>query len=945
VRQRVSARHHRMAMSAVISPQTMPQVVSATAHSIVGRDPELEAIELWVSCRGPALLEIEGEAGIGKTVLWEEGVRRARDAGALVLVSRPAELETAVSYGALASLLEPALDRANGSVPAPRRRALEGALRLRDVPVSRLDETSVALGASSVLRAVARTQRVVVAVEDVQWLDLSSRVALTYALRSLQPDDDVGVLLTGRLESGPRLDLLGTAVGATHEVLRPGPLSLGALHRLVRERLGRPLSRPKLVRVHAASRGNPFHALELARVVCDASPGEQALSIPASLGETLRTRIAALSRDARTLLLAVAAAGETDLDMVARAFEPLDLNPPLDEALEHGVLLTDRGTVRFSHPLLASTVYGDAPETARQRIHARLATLALTAEARARHLALAGVGPDESVAAALAEVAASACLRGARSAGAALFEQAVTLTPAEESEACTVRMIRAARAHFESGEADRARVLLEDAAGGESAARFEALCVLGMLEDETVGGDASLPIFGRVLASDDPLLRARAHRGLAQALAYVGDLERALGHADAAVCEAQRAADPAIAVYALAMQALIRKMAGRVDWREPLERGLALEARIDVPDLDGCASAFHADTLRLELELEDARLAYGSMLGRTLERGDVPTECWCQFGLASVEIAAGRWPEAAEHAEQLTDLAEQTRTFRLPALRTNAHLAVLQGSSERARALLATAIAEAEPSGELHNLRSAQQLTGLLELSLGDPAAALPPLRRAREIAEQMALGEPAMLTFLLDEVEAHALTGDAASAAAVLMAFDRRCEPSTSPWISPLALRARGLVEAVVGDLETARATLEAAVAAENDVPLPLERARTRLVLGRVLRRLQHRARAQSELAEALARFETLGAPLWADRAREELARIGGRAASNDDLTPTELRIAELVGGGMTNREVAATVFVTPKTVESALTRVYRKLGVRSRTELARRLGGETKE
>jgi len=166
---------------------------------------------------------------------------------------------------------------------------------------------------------------------------------------------------------------------------------------------------------------------------------------------------------------------------------------------------------------------------------------------------------------------------------------------------------------------------------------------------------------------------------------------------------------------------------------------------------------------------------------------------------------------------------------------------------------------------------------GLLELSIGDAAAALPPLRRARELAERFAIDDPSMLTFLLDEVEAHALLDDAASATAVLMAFDRRCAGNRSPWIVPLALRARGLVEAAGLDLETARATLERAVAHEHDLPFPLDRARTRLWLGRILYRLQHRLEARAELADALARFEELGALLWAERARDELDWAGG--------------------------------------------------------------------
>jgi DNA-binding CsgD family transcriptional regulator len=906
---------------------------------IVGREPELAAVDRWLGGARPALLELEGEAGIGKTVLLEEGVRRARVAGARVLVCRPVEIETAVAYGALASLLEPALAAANGAVPAPRRRALEGALRLRDVPVSSLDETAVALGALSVLRRVAERQPVVVAVDDVQWLDTSSRVALTYALRNLRPGDDVAVLLTRRLDSGPRLELGGSALSLSGTALQPGPLSTGALHRVIHERLGSALSRPRLVHVHGASRGNPFHALELARIAGGTEANGVALAVPPSLGDALRARIGELSVEARALLVAAAAAGEPSVELLARVLEPCDVEAPLAEAVDQGVLVLGDGVVRFSHPLLSSTVYGDTSELARTRVHQRLAELSETPEASARHLALAGSGPDEAVAAALARGAESACRRGARGAGAVLFEQAASLTPHGDETARAHRRIAAAEAHFQSGDAGRARSLLEESAAGAGPGQYEALCALGTVLDETVGGNASLGVFEQALESGDATLRARAHRGLAQALAYVGDLELAAEHADAAVAEADRLGDPTHAVYALAMQGLVRKMAGHPGWRDPLRRGLTLEAGIELPDLDGCATAFGADTMRLELELDDAGASYQAMLARAADRGDVRTECWCRFGLAAVETAAGRWDSADGHAAELSDLAEQTGTFRLPALRMSAHLAVLRGDVEKARGLIAQGVSAAEPLGELHNLRTFEQLDGFLELSLGSAEAALPPLRRAREIAERMSVGEPSMLKFLLDEVEAHALLDDAAGAAAVLMAFDRRCAGDRAPWIAPLSLRARGLVEAAARDLETACASLESAVGCEDDLPLPLERARTRLALGRVLRRLQQRSRARAELDEALARFEGLGAALWAERTREELERIGGRAPSADELTPTEQRIAELVSGGMTNREVAASLFVTPKTVESALTRVYRKLGVRSRTELARRL------
>lgn len=913
-----------------------PAARASRRPAIVGREPELETIGRWFDGPQPALLEIEGEAGIGKTTLWEEAIRVARDAGCLVLTCRPAEVEATVSYGALASLMEPALGFVDDEVAASRLRALEGALRLRDIPLSSLDETAVALGTLSVLRVATTQRRVVVAIDDAQWLDASSRAVLTYALRNLRRGDDVFAVVATRSGSGSGpLALAGCDLALATLQLRPGALSLGALHSLVHDRLEAPLSRPKLVRLHAVSAGNPLHALELARVLARAGPGQEALDVPGSLADALRARMEPLSPRARRLLVAVAAAGNARPELLAH----LGAEAELDEAVDHGVLVLVEGSVRFSHPLLSSTVYGDAGELLRSRVHRQLAKVAESSEERARHLALAGAGPDAEIAAELEAAAEEACRRGAHATGAGLFEHAASLTPADEEAERACRMLSAARAHYRGGESARARTLLEVVTAGPVPVRFEALCQLGVLLDETVGGDAPLEAFEHALRSEDPAVVSRAHRGLAQSLSYVGTADQACTHADAAVRAAESAADRAVLVYALAMQALVRKMAGHGDWRQPLDRGLALEANVELPELDGCASAFATDIRRLALELDEAREGFEQMLERASDRGDVGTEAWCRFGLAAGEIAAGRWIAAAHHARELSDLAEQTGFLRLPALRVAAYLALLRGEVDRARSLLAMAGAEAEGGGELFNLRGALLLEGLLELSLGDPEAAIAPLRRARLIAGQMALGEPSLMLFMLDEVEALAATGDPAGAAEVLGEFEERCAASGAPWLAPLVERARGLVSAALRDLDAATEALSAAVELESVLPLPLERARTRLALGRVLRRAQQRSAAHGMLTSALKQFEELGAPLWTERTREELARIGGRSASRHDLTPTEQRIAELVAEGLTNRDVASALFVTPKTVESALTRIYRKLGVRSRTALARHL------
>ncbi len=903
--------------------------------AIVGREAELEALARWFDGPQPALLEIEGEAGIGKTTLWEEAVRIARDAGCLVLFCRPAEVETTVSYGALASLVGPALESHEEETASPRLRALEGALRLRDLPVSSLDETAVALGTLSVLRAATARQRVVVAVDDAQWLDASTRAVLTYALRNLRSGDDVFAVVASRSGAGDgALALAGCELARATQRIRPGPLSVGALHRLVRGRLDTPLSRPTLIRLHAVSGGNPLHAIELARVLVRAGPNQEVLEVPGSLADALRARIAPLSPRARRLLVAVAAAGNPRPELLARLGEAAEI----DEAVDHGALMLVDGAVRFSHPLLSSTVYGDAGELLRSRVHFQLAELVESKEERARHLALAGSGPDESVATELEAAAVTACRRGAHATGAGLFEHAANITPADRESEAARRLLSAADAHFRVGDPDRARQHLEMLVARIGPVRFEALWRLGLLLDETQGGEAPIEIFERALETDDPAVASLAHRGLAQSLYFLGRLDRALDHADESVRAAEALVEQATLAYALATQAFMRRLAGHPGWKQSLERGLALERSVELPDLDGCPSAFAADIERLALELDEARDSYGATLTRAIDRGDVRTEAWCRFGLAAVELACGS-SSADEHARELWDFAEQTGFLRLPALRIAAHLALHRGDADEARSLLRRASGDAELADELHNLRCALQLEGLLELSLGDPAGAIGPLRRARLIAGQMSVREPSLLLFMLDEVEALAATGDPSAAAEVLREFEDRCAASDAPWLAPLVGRARGLVEAALRDLDAAVEALSAAVELESVLPLPLERARTRLALGRVLRRAQQRSSAHAMLTSALEQFEALGAALWAERAREELARIGGRASSRHDLTPTEQRIAELVAEGLTNRDVASALFVTPKTVESALTRIYRKLGVRSRTALARHL------
>ncbi len=431
-------------------------------HTVVGRDRELQRIEAFLEWEedGGRVLVIEGEPGIGKTTLWQAGVEAARDRSIRVLAASPAAAETGLSFSAIDDLLGEAADDVLPELPTPQRLALEVALLLTEAEHSTPDPRAVAVGLLSALRVLSRSEQVLVAVDDVQWLDTASAGVLGYAARRLH-DEPIGLLLAQRAGEGEPAPL-GLDRGASqHALLRVGPLTLGATHRLLRERLGVTLPRPALRRVHETAGGNPFYALEIARALpLEGAAAGQPLLVPGSLGELVRGRVAALPPEAQQVLLAAAALSEPRLSVVEAALgrDPL---PELGKASEAAVVAVEGDRVRFVHPLLASAAYELAGEDDRRAMHRRLAEAVGDTEERARHLALATDAPDEAVAAELEAAALGARARGAVAAAAELAEQASALTPAQD-ESQFRRALLTAQYRFQAGDADGARRLLEE---------------------------------------------------------------------------------------------------------------------------------------------------------------------------------------------------------------------------------------------------------------------------------------------------------------------------------------------------------------------------------------------------------------------------------------------------------------------------------------------------
>jgi DNA-binding CsgD family transcriptional regulator len=921
------------------------------ATEIIGRDGELAELRRFLDTaeRVPAVFLIEGEPGIGKTSLWMAGVELARARDLRVLAAIPATAETRLSFAALADLLGPVLVDVLVTLPPPQRRALEVALLLEDTEGPPPDHGAVAFAFLGALRALAREGPVVVAVDDIQWLDGPSAFMLEFALRRLR-DEPVAFLLA--LRTGEEPGPLGVERALPEEGLRRltvGPLSLGALHRLLSDRLDVALSRPKLRRLRELSGGNPLFALELGRAVHrGAIRLEAAEPLPGTLASLVRDRLMLLPAETQVALLAASAVSHPTLELVDRAIGG-GAADRLAPAFEGNVIELDRDSIRFTHPLLASGIYADAAAAERRMLHRRLAELLPNPEERARHLALGADGSDADVASALEGAAQQAHVRGAFPAAAELSELARRLTPAELEESRHRRTVDASIYAWEAGEAERARELLSEARSRapRGPRRAEVLHWLGSLEEYE--GDrrraAELYREARSNAGGDVRLRSRSEEGLASALLLLRrDLPAAAGHARAAVGFAEQAGDPEMVVAALSQLVLVDALTGGSEWRGAAARGQELERQTGPVQTAVSATFALAVALTWVDEFAQACELFSSLREQSEERAEESALPWTLAQLSWAEFLAGRWDEAEMRAREGIEMAVQAdqEPQRLVALGVRGLVRAARGDVDGARADAETALARAPEHGVMFATIIGACALGLLELSLERFDSAHRVLGPIAADLEAGGVREPGSVRFIPDLIESLIALGRLEDAEGLLGTLERQARKVDRASALAAADRCRGLVAAARGDLDSAVVALQNALAQHKRVPMPFEEARTLLALGATRRRVRMKRPARETLEQALAIFEQLGARLWAERARAELARIGGRPPATGQLTETERRIAELAAEGRSNKEIAAALYVTPKTVGTQLSRIYRKVGVRSRTELARRLSDD---
>ena len=865
-------------------------------------------------------------------------VETAEAGGQRVLRAQPSEQERTLAYVAISDLAGSVFDDARGSLPPPQERALAAAL-LRDDTGAPPDPRATATAFVNLLSLVAAEKPTVVAIDDAQWLAPASARVLTFAARRLPPR--VGLVLATRPGEGALplgLERARPDVHLTHLVV--GPLTLAALHHVVASRLGTVFKRSTLVRLASTSGGNPFLALELGRALArdgDDRPFEP-LKAPETLHQLVAGRVEALTPDARAAVCIASALPRPTLARVAGAL-PRGVDPPhaIGEAVRAGVLQTDGDDIRFSHPLLASVVYGSMSELDRRHLHATLAEIVDDGdlEGRGRHLALAATEPDARVADELERAAEQAARRGAPESASDLYDAASRLTPVDLHDALARRLLGAAESTSVEGRS-RARSLAERAVRLATLPTLQvrALRALGTLAWHDGSAREGIEHLERArdVAADDPALRAAVTADLVR-FNFSLDFERALELADEAVSLLSEETESAPLASVLIDQHFASAVTGRGARPVSLARALALE---ETALRNGSTTPQPMPIIWYHCtdELEAARSRYAMEVAWAEERG--ATEHFDRKShLALAELRAGNWDLAEQLIEESCAALEGMSVrgpLRMP-LEKRSLIDAHRGRIDQARATLHSLIEEFQREGQRWWAALSLSSLAFTEYAAGDAPAADGALERMRDHAEAVGgkdilfdRSEPFHVEILLARAQ-RVRAGEA------LERLEERGRTLPRPWITAALPRTRALLLAADGDLAAALEEVEALDATVAS-RLPFELACTRLVEGRLERRAKRKRAAADALGEALGLFESLGAAPFAARARAELARVGLRRAP-DDLTITERRIAELAAVGMTNREVARTAFVSPKTVEANLTRVYRKLGIRSRAEL----------
>jgi DNA-binding CsgD family transcriptional regulator len=900
--------------------------------ALVAREREVAALEA-VLAEGRGGLVLQGEPGIGKTSLWELGLTIGREQGFRVLSARPGEAESGLSFAALSDLLDEVGDDELAVLPAPQRHALGVAL-YREEPTGDLaGPHPVSLGLLGTLRSLSSRQPVLVAVDDVQWLDRASDDALAYAVRRLAADP-VTVLLARR--PGTRSAVEGALTGE-HQVRVDG-ISLGATRHVLADRLGLRLPHHVLRRVYDVTLGNPFFALEVGRVLArrDLDTLGEDVPVPDHVEDLLGLRIADLEPVVRRVLLALA----LDADLRVGQLERLCGRDGLDRAVEEGVVVTDGERVRPSHPLLAAAANRQAPDASRRDLHRALADVVGDEQHRVHHLARATLGEDDRLAERLAAASRSAAARGAARLAVELGSHALRLTPTRSPHRVT-RLLELGRLLVVAGE----RQWLTDLLTGEADALPTPADRVGahllLMQGAVPGNDGIRRHLDRALqhAGDDPGLRARVLVEMAENDAVVAVTQVARADERAAEAVALGGA-PEAHRHALTALAWTSALRGRpVDDLCRRHRALS-EHRVTVAQRP---ERIAAQRLVWRGEVEPAHALLETLRAEAGDAAEPSSYALVRLHLCELWLRTGASREAQLLLDEWGSSADD-RLLSWPMYeRCRALLAAGRGDQEDARRWASTALARAETTGVEWDRLEVERALGLVALLAKDWPEAVGHLGAVWDHTEREGVLDPGAFPVAPDLVEALVEGEDLARARSVTRRLSAQARDQQHPWALAGARRSAALLGLATAYDAGAAGELDAVARTYAELGLAHEGARTLLASGRAARRARKWGAARDALERAVDGFDATGSPGWAAEARSELSRVGARRPTSPGLlTATERRVAALAVAGLANKEIARTLVVTVNTVEFHLRNVYAKLGIRSRMQLAGRLAEE---
>ncbi|WP_030898867.1 AAA family ATPase [Streptomyces sp. NRRL F-5126] len=976
-------------------PTTLPSQSPAGHESpTVRRDALCETVRVHLTAGGGALLT--GPAGIGRTTVVSQLTAELGSSGHRILRCSPTPSERDSPFLGLIDLLATVGDDILAGLEAHEEAVLKAAL-LRSSPSSGSDPAIgrdalvLRIAVGKVLALLSGAGPVLLVIDDAQWLDVPTAEILMSLARRAGSGPGTGPGLgpgPGRRPgpgSGPgrrpgpavlvalRTGAAGDEPGHAEDHPPGGPVSAeklcpGPVRRVpvppmtarevaeMLERHGRPLWPRQLVaRLHRAGGGNPRTVLDLSsaldeRVRIDGASLPEAtepLPVPDCLRRPILDRIDALPPSARQALVTANAAARPTVDLLRRAgcqHAPADI----DTCVRHGILQAPGdGIIRFLDPLTPMVLRAETPYELQVNAHRALADATYDAVERAQHIARFTAGPDPAVAARLADAASAARRRGAPGTAAKLGRLAAEYTPAGEPHVDTHRRLTAAEDALDAGHFDLARQLAYEVLG-DADRPAERVRAWNVIVDSCGQAMAEIAdVFPEAVrdAGRDPGLLAQLHYRMSWREWMVGgSAARGHGHAVRAAALAARAGDRRTELMALTQQAALELFLGLPEAERTLAAALATPHDVH-------AMAHHNGPIYLKHRfhlvhdrLDEARAELRTLVYTLRQRGSADSLSQCLIGLAQVEIQRGRCGQALTIARQSLRIVEQAGLSQGPAWYAVSLAETAGGSLSQALAAAEAARQHSEDDDDRLFLPRALHAEGRIRLFGGQTQQAVELLRRTAQLETVQGQRDPATRRWHADLAEALAHSGATDEAEAVIARARSQAARLGRRGVLAALGRAAAAVSEARGELGAAAAGYEDAAARLRAAGYPLEEARTRVALGRVRGRLGDGALSHAAFDEALRIFTKAGARAWVsltcaerDRSGDRSVRLPEEMCWSDRLTPTERSVVARVAQGATNREIAAGLALSVKTVEAALTRVYRKFGAKSRVDITR--------